>query len=174
MMGSTFFWDHEECPRDDCEGELQQQDEWNVICLECETVWAHYTDATHHELVDENADVVTRKRRVATDGGTDSSDTGRSADEWEQYLEEHPDEVLMFVDEDYEIHTFEHDQEGGELCFLRGGTYGYGYGGSRAALEAFAEDDSDVHKLVPRDEEYAERERLTNGEFGTPVEWVEA
>ncbi|SIS21767.1 hypothetical protein [Natronorubrum thiooxidans] len=99
--------------------------------------------------------------------------TERTADEWEQYLEEHPDEVLMFVDADYEIHTFEHDQEDDELCFLRGGTYGYDYEGSRVALEAFAEDDSDIHKLVSRDKEYTERKRLTDGEYDTPTEWAE-
>ncbi|WP_226043321.1 hypothetical protein [Natrinema sp. DC36] len=98
----------------------------------------------------------------------------RSADEWEQYLAEHTDEVLMFIDADYEIHTFEHDQEHDELCFLRGGSIGYDYDGSRAALEGFAEDDSDIHKLVPRDEEYAERKQLTDGEFDTPQEWAES
>ncbi|WP_126665277.1 hypothetical protein [Haloterrigena salifodinae] len=65
-------------------------------------------------------------------------------------------------------------EEDDELCLLRGGTLGYDYEGSRASLEAFAEDDSDAHKLVPRDEEYAERKRLTNGEYDTPQEWVEA
>ncbi|WP_440767472.1 hypothetical protein [Natronorubrum sp. DTA7] len=102
-----------------------------------------------------------------------SSGTERTADEWEQYLEEHPDEVLMYIDEDYSIHTFEHEPEKDELCFLVGGTRGYDYDGSRTALESFADDDSDIHKLVPRDKEHAERKALCDGEFETPSEWAE-
>lgn len=96
----------------------------------------------------------------------------RSADEWEQYLEENSDEVLMFIDADYEIHTFEHDQEDDELCLLRGGTFGYDYEGSRASLEAFVDDSSDIFKLVPRNREYAERKALRDGKFETPSEWA--
>ncbi|APX98592.1 hypothetical protein [Natronorubrum daqingense] len=108
-------------------------------------------------------------------GDTQHSDeTERSADEWEAYLEANPDEVLLFVDADYEIHTFEHDTELNELCLLRGGSHGYDYAGSRDVLESFAADDSDIHKLVPRDEEYAERKRLMEGEFDSPRDWVEA
>ncbi|WP_436348928.1 hypothetical protein [Natronorubrum sp. FCH18a] len=107
-------------------------------------------------------------------GTQHSGETERSADEWEAYLEANPDEVLLFVDANYEIHTFEHEPEKGELSFVRGGSHGYDYDGSRAALESFAADDSDIHKLVPRDEEYAERKRLVDGEFDNPQEWVEA
>lgn len=96
----------------------------------------------------------------------------RTADEWEAYLEAHPDEVLLFVGGDYEIHTFEHDPDEDRLTFVRGGRLGYNYEGSRSALEAFADDDADAHKLVPRDEETAERRRLVDGEYETVHEWI--
>ena len=133
-------------------------------------------DSTQSEIAyarETGTEVSHLEQPAVTDGGTAEDGTDRTADEWERYLEENSDEVLMFIDGDYEIHTFEHEPEKGELCLLKGGTYGYDYEGSRASLEAFAEDDSDAHKLVPRDEEYAERKRLTDGEYDTPQEWAE-
>lgn len=73
-----FQWDHEDCPRDDCDGELQQQDEFNVLCLSCEGVWTHWTDESDHVLVTETQETVARKPRVATDGGQSVDGT-----EWE-------------------------------------------------------------------------------------------
>lgn len=37
--GMERFWDHEDCPHDWCDGEIQQQDKYNVMCLDCEAVW---------------------------------------------------------------------------------------------------------------------------------------
>lgn len=101
------------------------------------------------------------------------SGTDRTADEWEAYLEENSDEVLLFVGEGYEIHTLHHDPYDDRLSFIRGGRHGYDYDGSRAALEAFADEDADAHKLVSRDEETAERRRLVEGEYETVEEWVQ-
>ncbi|SDL10234.1 hypothetical protein [Natronorubrum texcoconense] len=64
-----YCWDDEDCPRDDCDGDLQQQDEFNVMCLSCNDVWAHWTDETEHHLVSPDEDTVARKPRVMTDGG---------------------------------------------------------------------------------------------------------
>lgn len=100
-------------------------------------------------------------------------DTNRSADEWEQYLENNPDEVLMLVDSESAIHTFEWDTEVDELMFRVGGSRGYDYKGSRAELESFSKQDSEAHKLVPRGEEYPERKRLASGEYETVQEWVQ-
>jgi hypothetical protein len=60
---SGYVWDHEDCPHDDCEGELEQQDEFNVMCLACERVWSHRKDQTHHELVTVDLEVAARKPR---------------------------------------------------------------------------------------------------------------
>lgn len=61
ISGSELYWDCEDCPRDGCKGELQQQDRYNVMCLDCEEVFAHYRDESTHYLVDENSDTVTEK-----------------------------------------------------------------------------------------------------------------
>ena len=147
-----------------------------INCLTCRNQGHKPTSWDRSELIDlrDEEPPLQDERTVMADGGTVEDCADRSADEWEQYLEEHPDEVVLFVDSNYEIHTFEHEPEKGELTFLRGGTYGYDYDGSRAALEAFVDDDAEIYKLVSRDEEYAEREQLTDGEFDTPQEWVEA
>lgn len=73
-QGTTLCWDHEDCPRDDCDGELQQQDRFNVMCLSCEHVWMHWKDETDHVLETEDHETVARKPRVATDGGVDQDD----------------------------------------------------------------------------------------------------
>lgn len=102
------------------------------------------------------------------------TDTPQTADEWERHLENNPDEVLLLVDSDGTIHTFEWDTEVDALMFRAGGSRGYDYRGSRAALDAFANEDADSHKLIPRDEEFAERKRLATGEYETVREWVQA
>lgn len=63
------FWDEEPCPRDECGGELQFQGDFNVMCLECEEAWTHVTTPEHEQLVDIDWNTVTRRPRVATDGG---------------------------------------------------------------------------------------------------------
>lgn len=98
--------------------------------------------------------------------------TERTADEWEAYLEDNQDEVLMLIGEDFEIHTFEHDRETDTLMFVRGGRHGYNYEGSRAALETVTEDDSEAYKVVPRDEEMDERQKLVDGEYDSVEEWT--
>ena len=102
------------------------------------------------------------------------TDNNRTADDWELYLQNNPDEVLMFIDSESAIHTFEWDSEVNELMFRAGGSHGYDYTGSRAALEAFSKQDANSYKLVPRTEEYSERKRLAGGEYETIQEWVEA
>lgn len=72
---SGFFWDHEPCPLEDCDGELQQQDRFNVLCLECGAVFGHLKDETDHILTDDSARTVHTKPRVMTDGGTCSDET---------------------------------------------------------------------------------------------------
>ncbi|WP_075936377.1 hypothetical protein [Halosegnis longus] len=114
-----------------------------------------------------------RDEEIVTDGGIDqpASDDDRtdwSADRWETFLREH-DAVLMLVDANHEIHHFEIDD--GELVFLRGGSLGYDYQGSRAALEAFVDDDGPF-RVVSEDEEAEMRRRLQDGEWATPTRWA--
>lgn len=59
-----YCWDGDDCPRDGCDGELQQQDEYNVMCLSCEKVWAHWKDANEHHLVSPDEETVARKERT--------------------------------------------------------------------------------------------------------------
>jgi hypothetical protein len=65
---SERTWDHEDCPRDDCEGELEQQDKFNVMCLSCEDVFSHYRRGSFHWLEDSDFETVAKKKLV-TDGG---------------------------------------------------------------------------------------------------------
>ncbi|WP_337653199.1 hypothetical protein [Halomontanus rarus] len=71
--GSSRCWDGEECPG--CGGELQQQDRYNVACLDCEGAWGHSKDDDHHYLQTASGYVVTKKprtgddREIRTDGG---------------------------------------------------------------------------------------------------------
>lgn len=66
----TYCWDHEDCPRDGCEGPLQQQDRYNVMCLSCGEDWAHYKDGDDHMLVTRDGETIARKARMVPDGGT--------------------------------------------------------------------------------------------------------
>jgi len=68
--GTERCWDNEKCPRDDCEGELQQQDQFNVMCLSCEGIWSHVKTETKHYLQTVNFQTVAEKPVVMTDGGT--------------------------------------------------------------------------------------------------------
>lgn len=48
--GVNRRWDHEDCPEDGCNGELQEQDNINVMCLSCEAVYTHGVDERGHFL----------------------------------------------------------------------------------------------------------------------------
>ncbi|WP_251342405.1 hypothetical protein [Haloplanus halophilus] len=61
--GRGRIWDHEDCPRDACDGELQQQDDFNVMCLSCEEVWGHHKNDEEHYLVSKESNIVARKPR---------------------------------------------------------------------------------------------------------------
>jgi len=74
--GTEWCWDHEDCPRDHCDGELQQQDRLNVMCLECETVFTHQKDDDEHRLI-HDCEFVARKSRAKTDGGQVEDGTER-------------------------------------------------------------------------------------------------
>ncbi|ELY68864.1 hypothetical protein [Natrinema versiforme] len=65
-----YCWDHEDCPRENCEGELQQQDQYNVMCLSCERVWTHVRSETTHSLQTANFETVAEKPVTMADGGT--------------------------------------------------------------------------------------------------------
>jgi hypothetical protein len=69
-----YLWDDEPCPEEDCDGDLQQQDQFNVMCLDCEAVWTHIKwDDERHELQTADGETVATKRRtVMTDGGVES------------------------------------------------------------------------------------------------------
>jgi len=92
-----------------------------------------------------------------------------NADDWELFLEKNPNKVIVFIGENYEIHSFEYD---GQLTFLHGGSYGYDYEGSFAALEEFAEQDIDGFKIVDSQDEYKERRKLIGGEYDNISEWM--
>lgn len=59
--GPVLCWDHEDCPEDGCDGELQQQDRFNVMCLSCETVWGHSRTNSEHRLLTEDSEIAARK-----------------------------------------------------------------------------------------------------------------
>jgi len=61
--GRSRVWDHEPCPHDDCAGELQQQDDANVMCLRCEDVWGHHKNDEEHYLVSKASNIVAKKPR---------------------------------------------------------------------------------------------------------------
>lgn len=64
-------WDHEDCPHDECDGELQQQDRFNVTCLSCEQVWSHIKTDTKHYLQTVDHETVAEQPVVIADGGSD-------------------------------------------------------------------------------------------------------
>jgi hypothetical protein len=66
--GTGRYWDHEDCLHDDCDGELSQQDRFNVMCLSCERVWTHVKNESKHKLQTADFETVAEKPRVATDG----------------------------------------------------------------------------------------------------------
>ncbi|NHN64325.1 hypothetical protein G9463_13605 [Haloarcula sp. JP-Z28] len=67
--GTELCWDHEDCPRDDCDGGLQQQDRFNVLCLACEGVWTYVKTSTAHLLQTADCETVATKPIAMSDGG---------------------------------------------------------------------------------------------------------
>lgn len=80
-----YVWDQEGCPVDGCDGDLEQQDQFNVMCLTCEEVWTHVKYQSVHRLVNADDETVDEKKRVVADGGENeqpiskATPTGRSA-----------------------------------------------------------------------------------------------
>jgi len=102
--GSVMTWDHEECPHEDCDGELQQQGDANVMCLSCEDVWGHHKNDEEHYLVSKASNIVARKPRVETDGG-------RELPTHHSVCRDCPDEWVggaQGVHRDAEIHSLAH------------------------------------------------------------------
>jgi hypothetical protein len=56
-------WDFEDCPRAGCAGVLQQQDQYNVMCLSCEHVWSHVKTETKHYLASADGEKAAAKPR---------------------------------------------------------------------------------------------------------------
>lgn len=94
-----------------------------------------------------------------------------SAGDWHDWLLDNPEKVVMFVDVDDKIHSFEVDE--GEVMFVSGGTYGYDGDGTMAALEQFAKETSNAFKVVDADDEIMERGKLAGGHYENPTEWIE-
>mgnify|MGYP000215221440 CR=1 FL=1 len=78
--GTELCWDHEDCPRDDCSGELQQQDRFNVLCLSCEGVWTYVKTSTAHLLQTADCETVATKPIAMSDGGQSPGDARIGAD----------------------------------------------------------------------------------------------
>ena len=72
--GTECCWDNAECPRDDCEGDLQQQDTFNVTCLSCRGVWSHVKTEAKHYLQTAGGETVAQKPITVTDGGQPAGD----------------------------------------------------------------------------------------------------
>lgn len=73
-IDQTYFWTGRDCPEEDCDGDLQQQDWMNVMCLSCERVWMHSRDSKNHKLRTQTFDTVAEEPILATDGGVDQDD----------------------------------------------------------------------------------------------------
>lgn len=56
--GSEMHWDDEHCPRDDCDGELQHQDQVEVMCLACKKEWSAAILRGERVLVDSDGERV--------------------------------------------------------------------------------------------------------------------
>lgn len=93
----------------------------------------------------------------------------RTPEQWESFLEDHPDLVLMCLDNDMAIHEFEHDDYKDQISFLAYGSQGYDLAGSRRALEVAV---TGPVKVVPRDQVRAERERLVGEHYATAEDWA--
>jgi hypothetical protein len=78
--GAGYCWDHEACPRDDCDGELQQQDRFNVLCLACEGVWTHVKTATEHILQTAEFETIATKPITSVDHGAVTNQSAPGAE----------------------------------------------------------------------------------------------
>jgi len=56
--GSEMYWDDEHCPRADCEGQLQHQDQVEIMCLACEETWSAAILRGEHVLIDSDGERV--------------------------------------------------------------------------------------------------------------------
>lgn len=113
--GPVMVWDHEDCPLDGCDGELQQQDKFNVMCLECEAVWTHVKSETKHCLQTEDFVTVAEKPVAMTDGGSESVEFNDDGELWAVDVRELESKLADF------------------------------YGVDTIALQAVVEDGDDVH-----------------------------
>ena len=102
---SRFFWTGEECP--DCGGDLEQQDEHNVMCLTCEAVFQHLLTETEHVLHTPERDESVRKPRAVTDGGPESEKNWMQSllGAASQFEEEH-DDLEVILEGAIGFHTF--------------------------------------------------------------------
>jgi len=104
---TAYCCDHEACPREDCNSNLQQQDVFTVMYHMCERVWSHYTTGDEHILSTSGQETVARKPRVATDGGvnlrngeTRDDDRGHGSGIVAQQLAEADEETLEQLEGD--------------------------------------------------------------------------
>ncbi|SDJ32239.1 hypothetical protein SAMN05216226_102126 [Halovenus aranensis] len=83
-MGDSggLCWDHHDCPTEDCDGELQQQDKVNVVCLSCDGWWSHVAGSTTHFLVTATGEKVLEKPIAVTDGGPLPADLNHRSGEF--------------------------------------------------------------------------------------------
>jgi len=67
--GAGRCWDYEDCPCEDCDGNLQQQDRYNVHCRTCERVWTHVKPGNgSHQLQTADGETVGKKPVKMADG----------------------------------------------------------------------------------------------------------
>ncbi|QCC57272.1 hypothetical protein [Natrinema thermotolerans] len=73
--GEGFYWDDADCPNNHCNGTLQQQDFYNVLCLECDDVFQHMKTEDEHWLVTSDFETVVQvpKSKPASDETTGDS-----------------------------------------------------------------------------------------------------
>jgi hypothetical protein len=91
-------WDYEDCPREDCDGELSQQDRINVLCLSCERVWTHLKTDDKHKLKTADCETAAEKPIAITDGGKRSGDEGEQSPLDRLFVEdaaERPDAIVV-------------------------------------------------------------------------------
>ena len=61
--GSEMYWDDEHCPRADCEGHLQHQDQVEIMCLACKGEWTAAILRGEHVLIDSDGERVSSESR---------------------------------------------------------------------------------------------------------------
>lgn len=53
----SALWDNRDCPND-CNGQLQQQDKYNVMCTTCKEVFTHVRNQNRNGLANSDGDIV--------------------------------------------------------------------------------------------------------------------